>query len=180
MLKRTELKRKPFRKAPRAEILAKALKRAARAKANKASERKTRRKRKTIDRDAIFVRDRGVCQVCGINIALVGEWLRSFPSAWDVATVYGAEDRHTRASMHGNLLGRHRARARVLLGRLWGVVLAHGASLYEIDHIVPVAENGSDDPSNLRTLCRRCHRIESAALNNRLRSRPTKGVGRGF
>ncbi|MBW3608711.1 MAG: HNH endonuclease [Actinobacteria bacterium] len=27
----------------------------------------------------------------------------------------------------------------------------------EVDHIVPVAEGGSDRPSNLRSLCRDCH-----------------------
>ncbi len=80
----------------------------------------------------------------------------------------------------GSKLGRSRQRAIVLLGRLWGVVLGQSVHLYEIDHIKPVAEGGTEDLSNLRSLCRRCHRIETAALNKRLRSRPTKGVGRGF
>lgn len=30
-----------------------------------------------------------------------------------------------------------------------------GAS--EVDHVVPVADGGTDDPSNLRSLCHSCH-----------------------
>jgi 5-methylcytosine-specific restriction protein A len=28
---------------------------------------------------------------------------------------------------------------------------------WEVDHIVPVADGGTDDPENLRLLCRPCH-----------------------
>ena len=31
-------------------------------------------------------------------------------------------------------------------------------SLLEIDHIVPLSLGGTDDPSNLQTLCRTCNR----------------------
>lgn len=185
-MKRTELKRKPFRKLSRAETEARAKKRAAKTKIGKINERALRRMRKAIDRAAIIARDRGVCAICGVNAVVLQMWLDALPDTVHVHLLrgkypaYGSDDRHALAVFAGRMLGRHQARARVLLGRLWGVVLPAGASLFEIDHIVPVAEGGGDDPSNLRTLCRRCHRIESAALNKRLRSRPTKGVGRGF
>lgn len=39
---------------------------------------------------------------------------------------------------------------------------------YEVDHIVALVEGGSNHPSNLRTLCEECHRIETAALRRRL------------
>ena len=70
--------------------------------------------------------------------------------------------------------------ALTLLGRLWGVRLPLGARLWEADHVTPIAEGGSDELTNLRTLCKRCHRQESASLLGRLARRPTKGVGRGF
>lgn len=42
-------------------------------------------------------------------------------------------------------------------------------SMWDADHIVPVAEGGGEcDLSNMRTLCLRCHRAETAALRKRL------------
>lgn len=38
---------------------------------------------------------------------------------------------------------------------------------YEVDHIMSLADGGSNDPSNLRALCRDCHGWKS--LNDRLR-----------
>ncbi len=32
----------------------------------------------------------------------------------------------------------------------------------EVDHVVPLAHGGTDDWSNLQSLCRDCHRIKSA------------------
>ena len=37
-------------------------------------------------------------------------------------------------------------------------------SLWELDHIVPLVDGGSHDPSNLQTLCTPCHAKETAAL----------------
>jgi 5-methylcytosine-specific restriction endonuclease McrA len=43
-------------------------------------------------------------------------------------------------------------------------------SLWDADHIVPVAEGGGQcDLSNMRTLCLRCHGEATAALRERLR-----------
>ena len=42
-------------------------------------------------------------------------------------------------------------------------------SLWEADHIVPVAEGGGEcDLTNLRTLCLRCHRENTTQLQARL------------
>lgn len=42
-------------------------------------------------------------------------------------------------------------------------------SLWDADHIVPVAEGGGEcDLSNMRTLCLRCHRKATAELRQRL------------
>lgn len=35
-------------------------------------------------------------------------------------------------------------------------------SLWELDHVVPLIDGGSHDPSNLQTLCVPCHRRKSA------------------
>ncbi|MEG9303316.1 HNH endonuclease signature motif containing protein [Psychrobacter celer] len=32
----------------------------------------------------------------------------------------------------------------------------------DVDHIINKAKGGSDDPSNLQSLCRKCHRSKTA------------------
>jgi 5-methylcytosine-specific restriction enzyme A len=45
-------------------------------------------------------------------------------------------------------------------------------SLWDADHIVPVAEGGGEcDLANMRTLCLKCHRVHTAQLRERLRLR---------
>lgn len=39
-----------------------------------------------------------------------------------------------------------------------------GFHLWEADHIVPVIRGGTHDPENIRTLCRPCHKRETAKL----------------
>jgi hypothetical protein len=46
-----------------------------------------------------------------------------------------------------------------------------GVSL-EIDHILPVSKGGSDDPSNLRTLCKDCNRGKGAKCDGPPLPRP--------
>lgn len=36
-----------------------------------------------------------------------------------------------------------------------------GATANQVDHIIPYCDGGSDDPSNLRTLCGPCHSARS-------------------
>ncbi len=46
-------------------------------------------------------------------------------------------------------------------------------SLWDADHIVPVAEGGGEcDLSNMRTLCLKCHRTRTEELRERLRRPP--------
>ncbi len=134
------------------------------------------------------------CAVCDIDVVRLDIAMREMPSSWTrmhsgpmrendaarYASHFGKRDRFTSPMTHGALLGRHKDRAHALLGRLWGIALTPGCHFHEIDHIIPVAEGGRNVASNLRLLCRRCHKGVSVALVNRLRKRPKKGVGRGF
>jgi 5-methylcytosine-specific restriction protein A len=37
-----------------------------------------------------------------------------------------------------------------------------GNEATEVDHIIPKAQGGTDDPDNLQSICRRCHRQKTA------------------
>jgi 5-methylcytosine-specific restriction enzyme A len=94
-------------------------------------------------REQILARDKGVCALCSVDC--VREW---------------------------NRIRRVRGRARELALRDWGVRLRQRSSLWDADHIVPVAEGGGEcDLANIRTLCLKCHRQVTAALRERLRAR---------
>ena len=95
-------------------------------------------------RDQVLARDHGVCAEC----------------ATDTVAAY-------------RQLQRSRGPARAELLALWGVrSVAARRSLWDADHILPVAEGGGEcDLGNLRTLCLPCHREATAALRLRLRRR---------
>jgi 5-methylcytosine-specific restriction enzyme A len=97
-------------------------------------------------RDQVFARDRGICAVCQS----------------DTIAIY-------------NALKRARGPARAAGLSLYGLQsITSRRSLWDADHIRPVAEGGGQcDLSNLRTLCLPCHREATAQLRLRLRkSRP--------
>jgi 5-methylcytosine-specific restriction enzyme A len=100
-------------------------------------------------RDQVFARDRGVCTVCGI----------------DTMAAYTA-------------LKRSRGKARVEALALWGLkTVQTRRSLWDADHILPVAEGGGQcDLDNIRTLCLPCHREATADLRLRLRGNPKKNL----
>ena len=90
-------------------------------------------------RERVFQRDRGICAVCGINC--VAEWGR---------------------------LKKLRGAARMRAITNWG--LRGRKTLWDADHVLPVAEGGGEcDLSNMRTLCLKCHRIHTLALQERLK-----------
>jgi 5-methylcytosine-specific restriction endonuclease McrA len=60
------------------------------------------------------------------------------------------------------------AKRETLLAR-WGLRKLNRKSLWDADHITPVAEGGGEcDLANLRTLCLTCHRQQTGALRARL------------
>src|SRR5205823_1285605 len=92
-------------------------------------------------RDQVFARDHGICAVCHI----------------DTIAAY-------------NALKRARGPARAAGLRLYGMKsITTRRSLWDADHIRPVAEGGGQcDLDNLRTLCLLCHREATAQLRTRL------------
>ncbi len=95
-------------------------------------------------RDLVFARDRGICALCTTDTV----------AAW-------------------NLLRRSRGRVRSEMLEMWGLASVRARrSLWDADHILPVAEGGGQcDLENLRTLCLPCHREVTADLRRRLQAK---------
>ena len=93
-------------------------------------------------REQVYLRDAGVCALC----------------ATDTAAAYRALQR-SRGAVREELLG------------MWGLASVRARrSLWDADHILPVAEGGGQcELENLRTLCLPCHREVTAELRLRLR-----------
>jgi 5-methylcytosine-specific restriction endonuclease McrA len=92
-------------------------------------------------REQVLERDRGVCAHCGLHTI--------------------EEQRK---------LKRARGAARRALMRHWGFNTRIRKSLWDADHILPVAEGGGEcDLDNIRTLCLRCHRLVTMQLRERIR-----------
>jgi 5-methylcytosine-specific restriction protein A len=90
-------------------------------------------------REQVLLRDRGICALCRIDTL----------AAW----------RELKRSR-----GTHRLR---LLDK-WGLTRFTRKSLWDADHILPVAEGGGEcDLDNMRTLCLTCHRAQTAELRRR-------------
>ena len=92
-------------------------------------------------REQVFARDRGICRLC----------------AADTLAIFAA-------------LKRSRGRERAAGLSIYGMKsITSRRTLWEADHILPVAEGGGQcDLDNLRTLCLPCHREASAQLRVRL------------
>lgn len=92
-------------------------------------------------REQVFKRDRGICAFCKADTISAARALR-----------YARGGRRAQLLWH------------------WGLARWSRRSLWDADHIVPVAEGGGQcDLGNIRTLCLRCHRQVTADLRSRLR-----------
>jgi 5-methylcytosine-specific restriction enzyme A len=91
-------------------------------------------------REQVFARDGGVCAVCGIHTEALRKEFRKLD---------------------------YRSRRQFL--KEWKLQEGWRRSLWDADHIVPVAEGGGEcDLSNMRTLCLKCHRAATRELRRRL------------
>lgn len=94
-------------------------------------------------REQVLERDRGVCAQCGVDTKKIRGEMRKLDYA---------------------------ARRQML--KKWGLKEGSRKSLWDADHMIPVAEGGGQcDLSNMRTLCLLCHREATAALRQRLKRR---------
>ena len=92
-------------------------------------------------RQEVFKRDQGVCATCGADAEQVKRVVYS---------LHGYDD--------------DSKNARFFFNQLWGGT-AWATHYWEMDHIKPVVEGGGRcGLDNLRTLCRPCHKAETAAL----------------
>ena len=92
-------------------------------------------------REHVLQRDAGVCAKCGIDTVSLRRDMRRLDFA---------------------------ARRKFL--KEWGLTERNRKSLWDADHIVPVAEGGGQcDLANMRTLCLKCHKEATAALRVRLK-----------
>jgi len=92
-------------------------------------------------RDQVLKRDRGICAGCGVDTIAAARQLRY-----------------------------SRAGRRTVLLAYWGLKKRTRKSLWDADHILPVAEGGGEcDLDNIRTLCLRCHLQVTIALRERIR-----------
>lgn len=92
-------------------------------------------------REQVFLRDHGVCASCHIDTVDARRRLR-----------------YARAAKRDELL------------RSWGMRKRIRKTLWDADHILPVAEGGGEcDLENLRTLCLICHRAATTELRNRMK-----------
>jgi hypothetical protein len=91
-------------------------------------------------RERVQERDNGVCALCGVD------------------TLAAYLD-----------LKRARGTHKLKLLERWGLSRVSRKTLWDADHIVPVAEGGGEcDLNNLRTLCLICHRGQTRELRKRL------------
>ena len=92
-------------------------------------------------REQVFGRDNGICAACGVDTVAAARQLR-----------------YSRAGRRDSLLAH------------WGLKRRTRKSLWDADHILPVAEGGGEcDLDNIRTLCLRCHRQATIELRVRMR-----------
>jgi 5-methylcytosine-specific restriction endonuclease McrA len=93
-------------------------------------------------REHVFARDKGVCAACGVDTIALRRDMRKLDFA---------------------------VRRRFL--KEWKLREGSRKSLWDADHIVPVAEGGGQcDLSNMRTLCLKCHAAATAALRGRMKN----------
>jgi len=91
-------------------------------------------------REQVYARDRGLCAVCGTDT----EWLRKEFRKFD-----------------------YRMRRQFL--KEWKLKEGWRRSLWDADHVIPVAEGGGEcDLANMHTLCLKCHRAATSELRKRL------------
>jgi 5-methylcytosine-specific restriction endonuclease McrA len=115
-------------------------------------------------RAAVRKRDKGICDQCGLDTYQIRHEVREYREL---------------LQQHGLIAGLEQPKweeRRTYWSNGWGTAWRaamgpwhdYTKSLWEADHIIPVIEGGGCCPiSNYRTLCVRCHKLETKALAGR-------------
>lgn len=105
-------------------------------------------------------RDRGACALCGFDTGRL------------VRVLHKVAERTGRRGAKGVASARRLAvwlnTKGFTVGAEWKDVSFHTVVLWHADHILPLAEGGTNALANIRTLCVPCHKAETAALARRL------------
>ncbi len=110
-------------------------------------------------RSRVEERDRGVCASCGLDTRRVRRVILRANER-----TYGT-GRAPRSLKPARRLARWLRARGYVVPELW---FARPLVLWHADHIVPLAEGGTNALANIRTLCVPCHKAETAALARRL------------
>ena len=94
-------------------------------------------------RDCVYKRDKGICAICKIDTKEIAK---------------------KAITLEGDELVNYLNENKISLNRkIW--VKKHGGGLWDADHIIPVKEGGGVcGLDNMRTLCIKCHKNETAIL----------------
>lgn len=115
-------------------------------------------------RHVVWKRDAGVCAACGFDTKrLARVCQRAASQAW-ASVNRGRVSSTKRLAVWLNRKG-------FTVGATWHQVSFRTTVLWHADHILPLAEGGTNAPSNVRTLCVPCHKAETRALARRLAER---------
>lgn len=114
-------------------------------------------------RQKVRQRDRGVCALCGFDTGRL-EKVRQ----WVARRTWAPRDGKTGRVQAATRLASWLDQKGFTVGADWREVSFRTVVLWHADHIVPLAEGGTNDLSNVRTLCVPCHKAETAALARRL------------
>lgn len=111
-------------------------------------------------REVVWERDKGICQICGVDLA-----------RWTELIEFLKEGRYQKEYPGGCVVTLRSPiyimewKEIVELYESTGLQMGHYAHIWECDHIVPVCEGGhTGDLANFRVLCIRCHRRETKSL----------------
>lgn len=104
-------------------------------------------------RELVFERDKGICQVCTLDLTALLRQRQRELSARFVGRPDAELERAARASILAD----------------WNIRTGKRLAIFDVDHILAVSEGGDNRHANLRTVCIPCHRQLTRLLRRRLK-----------